>query len=145
MPPGATPRPACPAPPSTGKPGGGKQAPPPAVPHVDLRTALSTQLPAVARRIARGLAAHRRSFVVPFNAAVPGTVTLAITRGRTRVALGRVTTTRGGALRIRVKLTHKGRVLLRRHARLRLRLAIAFAPGGGATVRVTRTFSVRPR
>jgi hypothetical protein len=76
----------------------------------------------------------------------PGTASIRVTRGNTKVAGGRLVVGRAGLAHITVRVTRKGRALLRSHRRLRLRLTVSFAPrDGGPVAQVTARFTVRRR
>jgi Nidogen-like len=114
---------------------------------------LSAQLGTVARRAARRLAAHNvKSFVLPISFAAPGVAVLRIRAAGQRVAAGRLVVGAAGRAKLTVKLTTRGRALLRsaarHHRRVRLQLSLSFAPrvsgSALAAVRGTRRFSVRP-
>jgi hypothetical protein len=115
---------------------------------------LSGQLHSLARLVARRLAARGlRPFVIPLRAAAPGRAALRVKAAATKVAAGSLAVKQAGPAHLSVKLTRRGRALLRARARSRrkvkLALVASFTPRIGArvlpAVQATATFSVRPR
>jgi Nidogen-like len=117
---------------------------------------LSSQLKALLRRLATRLSVPGvRSFKISFSAAAPGRMSLRVTRRGGRraitIARGSRTVTAAGPTRIRVKLTSRGRSLLRAalraDRRTRLKVSLTFAPRFDgqplSPVQTTGRFSVR--
>ena len=118
------------APPAGGDPppgGGGTQPPPAAAPRLRLR---STALRAGARSVAVRLACVT-------SVACPATVT--VRRRGVTLARVRVTIPAQSARTVRARLTRRGRALLRRDPRVRVRVRVAARNGHGAA----RTLTLR--
>jgi hypothetical protein len=91
---------------------------------------------ALARQKIRGLL-RKRQFVAAFDAPGAGTLTVALTAGRTVLASGRRTFTNAGQASITAKLTRKGARRLRRARRLSATLSARFTPKGGKATGVS--------
>jgi hypothetical protein len=151
--------PTCPPPPVTcGSPGASPCPPPPCGPActppcvgacepprdfaAPLRAALATEARALRRLGLRGLRRARRH-TLAFSAPSAGTLTLTMTARRTTVMSGRLVFRAAGERRIELKLTRKGRSMLRNARRLSATLRASFTPVGGSRVRAQRSANLR--
>jgi subtilisin family serine protease len=128
--------------------------PPAPAGDADLRLAIESALTADLTRLAERLAASRAGGLLRrggvtargLHALAPGRLTLVVERpGGRRIAAGARTLGRAGRYALTARLTHDGRSLLRRARRLRLGVALAFAPLSGPAVARRTTVTVRRR
>jgi thermitase len=120
--------------------GGATQAPPSGA---SIASALAAQVRALARALEavgiRALVRRGGLFGAGLLAPAPGRLTLKLKRGGRTMATGACAVSQAGRCPFDIRLTRRGRSMLRHARRLRITLVLAFAPRSGGRPVVRRT------